>query len=379
MAVYMVDKADSAQNYDSPNHMEDYVHRAGRTGRAGNKGVCITFITPEQERLSVDIVRALEASKAFVPEDLKKMSDGKLLCGDSCFSANSRTAFLAKIKSGKAKRAGTGYAGKGLERLERKRDEKDRAEKVTYGDTSEALSLSSREGAVIPYKAKPNGVEYKPHQPSLQGESDYTFTEINVEIVRGHAPDKATNPALYSASGNGGKPSSASSAPAVLPRQTLDALEKAKAEGRHVDAANLAKIVAKLTQSIELTKAEKLGLAIPLDSPRRVKDPDATDFHAIFPINDYPQKARWKATNKEQMTLLAEISGASITMRGIFYPPGEEPRIGAEPKLHLLIESNDEARVRAAVDEIRRNLVDASMAALNNSDRAVGASSRYAV
>ena len=101
----------------------------------------------------------------------------------------------------------------------------------------------------------------------------------------------------------------------MLPRQTVEALEKAKAEGRHVDAAALAKVVARLTQSIELTKAEKLGLAI-VEGPRRTKDPDATDWHAVFPINDYPQKARWKATNKEQMTMLQEISGASITMRG---------------------------------------------------------------
>jgi len=25
-------------NFDCPNHYEDYVHRCGRTGRAGNKG-----------------------------------------------------------------------------------------------------------------------------------------------------------------------------------------------------------------------------------------------------------------------------------------------------------------------------------------------------
>ena len=52
-------------------------------------------------------------------------------------------------------------------------------------------------------------------------------------------------------------------------------------------------------------------------------------------------------------------------LQGIFYAPGEEPKIGAEPKLHLLIESNEESRVRTAVDELRRTLVDASMAALN--------------
>jgi ATP-dependent RNA helicase DDX46/PRP5 len=62
-------------NYDAPNHMEDYVHRAGRTGRAGNKGTCITFITPEQERYSVDIFRALKASNADIPSELEALAN----------------------------------------------------------------------------------------------------------------------------------------------------------------------------------------------------------------------------------------------------------------------------------------------------------------
>jgi ATP-dependent RNA helicase RhlE len=35
-------------NYDTPENPEDYVHRIGRTGRAGMKGRAITFATPEQ-------------------------------------------------------------------------------------------------------------------------------------------------------------------------------------------------------------------------------------------------------------------------------------------------------------------------------------------
>jgi superfamily II DNA/RNA helicase len=34
-------------NYDAPWHPDDYVHRIGRTGRAGQKGVAITLVTPE--------------------------------------------------------------------------------------------------------------------------------------------------------------------------------------------------------------------------------------------------------------------------------------------------------------------------------------------
>jgi ATP-dependent RNA helicase DDX46/PRP5 len=35
-------------NFDVPSHFEDYVHRVGRTGRAGNKGTSYTFLTPDE-------------------------------------------------------------------------------------------------------------------------------------------------------------------------------------------------------------------------------------------------------------------------------------------------------------------------------------------
>ncbi len=35
-------------NYDLPQDAEDYVHRIGRTGRAGRKGIAITFLTPRE-------------------------------------------------------------------------------------------------------------------------------------------------------------------------------------------------------------------------------------------------------------------------------------------------------------------------------------------
>lgn len=34
-------------NYDYPNNSEDYVHRIGRTARAGAKGTAITFFTTD--------------------------------------------------------------------------------------------------------------------------------------------------------------------------------------------------------------------------------------------------------------------------------------------------------------------------------------------
>lgn len=37
-------------NYDLPENSGDYVHRIGRTGRAGNNGLAISFVTPNQRR-----------------------------------------------------------------------------------------------------------------------------------------------------------------------------------------------------------------------------------------------------------------------------------------------------------------------------------------
>lgn len=63
-------------NYDCPNHYEDYVHRVGRTGRAGNRGYAYTFLAPEgQERQAGDLVKAFENAGAKVPESLKMIWD----------------------------------------------------------------------------------------------------------------------------------------------------------------------------------------------------------------------------------------------------------------------------------------------------------------
>ncbi len=47
-------------NYDLPFNAEDYVHRIGRTGRAGSSGQAISFYTPDDERLLSDIEKLIK-------------------------------------------------------------------------------------------------------------------------------------------------------------------------------------------------------------------------------------------------------------------------------------------------------------------------------
>lgn len=112
---------------------------------------------------------------------------------------------------------------------------------------------------------------------------------------------------------------------------------------------------------------------------RSVGDGLGAEHYAIIVINDFPQRARWKVTNRETIVNLAESTGAAVTNKGQWYPPGEEPAPGGEPKLQLLIEANDQNAVRKAVAEIKRLLVETSAAAFQHEARGSTGGGRYVV
>ncbi|CAN8290431.1 unnamed protein product [Cochlearia groenlandica] len=59
-------------NYSFPLTTEDYVHRIGRTGRAGKKGVAHTFFTQQNKGLAGELVNVLREAGQVVPADLLK-------------------------------------------------------------------------------------------------------------------------------------------------------------------------------------------------------------------------------------------------------------------------------------------------------------------
>lgn len=60
-------------NYSLPQDPESYVHRIGRTGRAGKEGTAITFVTPDEYRRLVYIMRIAKAK--IKKGDLPKVQD----------------------------------------------------------------------------------------------------------------------------------------------------------------------------------------------------------------------------------------------------------------------------------------------------------------
>ncbi len=54
-------------NYELPNSPEDYVHRIGRTGRAGARGLAISLVSPEEDKLLAAVERFIRRSLPISP------------------------------------------------------------------------------------------------------------------------------------------------------------------------------------------------------------------------------------------------------------------------------------------------------------------------
>jgi len=72
-------------NYDFPSSLEDYVHRIGRTGRAGAKGTALTFLTHANAKFARDLVKILQEAGQVVSPALSALarSAGSALGGNS--------------------------------------------------------------------------------------------------------------------------------------------------------------------------------------------------------------------------------------------------------------------------------------------------------
>ena len=93
-------------NYDVPHAPEDYVHRIGRTARAGEKGSAITFIS-EQDQYDIHQIEGF-----LEKEVVKHPPPGKL--GEAPLNEpkkGGRSRFISKLKGG-GKKGNFGGANK---------------------------------------------------------------------------------------------------------------------------------------------------------------------------------------------------------------------------------------------------------------------------
>ncbi|XAY07435.1 DNA helicase [Paraconexibacter sp. AEG42_29] len=95
-------------NFDPPEDREGYVHRIGRTGRAGRRGIGITFVMSDQARDVGAIASALELSDQFAKAGLRGGGSG----GSSSSRGGSGGGNGGSARSSRPKtRSGKGHTG----------------------------------------------------------------------------------------------------------------------------------------------------------------------------------------------------------------------------------------------------------------------------
>ncbi|KAK8939342.1 DEAD-box ATP-dependent RNA helicase 42 [Platanthera guangdongensis] len=297
-------------NFDVPNHYEDYVHRVGRTGRAGRKGMAVTFISEEDSKYAPDLVKALELSEQAVPEDLKALAD----------------SFMARVKEGMEQAHGTGYGGSGF-KFNEEEDESRKAVKKAqareYGFEEDKSESDSDDDGVRKAGGDLSQAAILAQAAALAQAAKASVSTIPapagaVQLLSTGSLPISTNPVL---------------AAGMLPSSSLSA-----------DAA---------------ARAAALAAAMNLQHNLAKIQADAMPEHyeAELEINEFPQNARWKVTHKETLGPISEWTGAAITTRGQYYPPGKFPG-PTERKLYLFIEGPTESSVKKAKAELKRVLED---------------------
>ena len=68
-----VPKVNIVLNYDMPKNISEYIHRIGRTGRAGAHGKAITFMSYGDSGIANDLIRVMNEASQDVPDWLKEL------------------------------------------------------------------------------------------------------------------------------------------------------------------------------------------------------------------------------------------------------------------------------------------------------------------
>lgn len=322
-------------NFDCPNHYEDYVHRCGRTGRAGNKGWAYTFITEEEAKYAGDIVKALEMSKSDVPQKLTNLWERYK---------------LEQERAGKLVFKNSGFAGTGFKF--------DDAEKQMDKDRKKmqqaALGLNDSD------------------------DDEVSNVDIDKQIEQIFNSKKSVKETMVGANEQGekGEVGRDNKQKLELAKKMAEKINARKGDGKQSESQATAEAVMKglavkpaaaptvsnklLADQIAAKLNAKLG-HVPMDrnetdqqQQQNLEGMYQTQYEEELEINDFPQSCRWKVTSREAIGNITDFSEADIQIRGVYYPPGKEPGEGEERKLFLLITGQTELSVQKAKGEITR-------------------------
>ncbi|OMJ88772.1 hypothetical protein SteCoe_9237 [Stentor coeruleus] len=291
-------------NYRCPNHMEDYIHRIGRTGRAGNKGTAITFITREEMKYAWELSKVLEHSNQQVSEDLQDLA----------------LEFKQMVEDGEAKPyRSRGFGGKGFkfskEELQKVKDTRNKHKKDYIFSESETDS-------------------------DVEDDKNVKKSEMTVG-------DYIKDPKIRSAAMSAAQTAAKA---AIMSGNSAGAILAAK------EAIEL--VVMKIKSEPSIEDGMNNALKVRDEWIAKTNESSGKSFLELD-INDYPLSARTRVMSRDYLNTINDLTGSVVTVRGTYVDPSKKTGIG-QRRLHLFIEGPTKQHCNSARNEIKRFLEDLS-------------------
>ena len=320
-------------NFRCPNHMEEYIHRIGRTGRAGKKGIAYTFIDPDEEDLyAEDIIKVLEISNQNVSDELKEIARN----------------YRRKLLRGEAEKFRiSGYLGRGyqfnkLEKEKRKleikllgQQEQNNEDNLNENEIEELKLIKSEED-----KEK----EKKDESKALVIRKKSLIEQHKERMKLMRRDPKAKQMALDI----GMKAAKAAFIAGKKEEEIILIVQDAITKG-----------LSNYKPNVSLKEGTENAYKI-IEEWEAVDNMKKHIFSCEFEINEYPVIIRNKLTKKEFLKQLGENEDVDIIQRGTVCEPGKTLLPGHKP-LQLLIKGKTQFAVNRAYINIKRFFDEAAL------------------
>eukprot|EP01091_Cochliopodium_minus_P020202 TRINITY_DN874_c0_g1_i1.p1 TRINITY_DN874_c0_g1~~TRINITY_DN874_c0_g1_i1.p1 ORF type:complete len:496 (-),score=153.47 TRINITY_DN874_c0_g1_i1:70-1557(-) len=299
-------------NYEMPNHIEDYVHRVGRTGRAGNKGVSYTFLDPEDEHFAPPLYRLLKSAKQPIPEELEKLA---------------KNYELKKGAGIKVNNLYDGFVGQHGYKFDNEEANKKSDEVKKH---LKALGLNTDKDEEI-------------NDSEEEKKEDDEKDDIVIKKVESISQSTSTQ-SIYN--------------------QATEQIQKYKFN-TFANSEDALKNVKELT-NYHVNKSKMLK-----EQQKTIGNgtgENQTRWQCEIEINDYPQQSRWRVTQKDALAEICEMTDTAIITKGTYVVPGRKAPLG-QRKLFLHIEGSSESSVKMAKKEVFRRISEESSSEQSMSEK----------
>ena len=324
-------------NFRCPNHMEDYIHRIGRTGRAGKKGIAYTFIDPEEEDLyAEDIIKVLEISNQEVSDELKEIA----------------RKYRRKLLRGEAEKFRiSGYLGRGYKfnKLEKEK-KKIEIKLLTTGENEQYLDENELE------KEKKELKLIKQEEANELGKNKDTESQALVLRKRSLIEQHKERVKLMRRD-----PKAKQIALDIGMKAAKAAFIAGKTEEEIIPIVQdaITKGLANYKPSVSLKEGTENASKI-IEEWEAIDNEKKHVFSCEFEINDYPSIIRNKYTKKEFLKQIGDNEDVEIIQRGTLCEAGKNLLPGHKP-LQLLIKGKSQFSVNRAYLDLKRYFDEAAL------------------